>query len=92
MATISQCGSIVWVTNRARCPQDLKTCGNWLVGLNYNTNAKGLLAIVMRAEGRGQRAEGRGQRAEGHDFLVNIPMVGTVKSLNIFVLTQCAPV
>jgi 23S rRNA (guanosine2251-2'-O)-methyltransferase len=80
----------VQVTNLARCLRDLKERGIWLVGLDgyaeqtvYDTDLKGPLAIVMGAEGQGLRRLSK----EHCDYLVNIPMAGTVESLNVSVAT-----
>lgn len=80
----------VQVTNLARCLRDLKERGIWLVGLDgyadqtlHETDLKGPLAIVMGAEGQGLRRLSK----EHCDFLVNIPMVGSVESLNVSVAT-----
>jgi len=80
----------VQVTNLARCLRDLKERGIWLVGLDgyadqtlHDTDLKGPLAIVMGAEGQGLRRLSK----EHCDYLVNIPMAGTVESLNVSVAT-----
>lgn len=80
----------VQVTNLARCLRDLKERGIWLVGLDgyaeqtlHQTDLKGPLAIVMGAEGQGLRRLSK----EHCDFLVNIPMAGSVESLNVSVAT-----
>ena len=80
----------VQVTNLARCLRDLKARGIWLVGLDghaeqtlYDTDLKGPLAVVMGAEGQGLRRLSK----EHCDFLVTIPMLGTVESLNVSVAT-----
>jgi 23S rRNA (guanosine2251-2'-O)-methyltransferase len=80
----------VQVTNLARCLRDLKERGIWLVGLDgmaeeslYDRDLTGPLAIVMGAEGQGLRRLSR----EHCDFLVKIPMVGSVESLNVSVAT-----
>ncbi len=80
----------VQVTNLARCLRDLKERGIWLVGLDGNAeetlfdrDLKGPLAIVMGAEGQGLRRLSK----EHCDFLVKIPMVGSVESLNVSVAT-----
>jgi 23S rRNA (guanosine2251-2'-O)-methyltransferase len=80
----------VQVTNLARCLRDLKERGIWLVGLDgyaeqtlHETDLKGPLAIVMGAEGQGLRRLSK----EHCDFLVKIPMAGTVESLNVSVAT-----
>ncbi len=86
----AQTVSFVQVTNLARCLRDLKERGIWLVGLDgyadqtvYDTDLKGPLAIVMGAEGQGLRRLSK----EHCDYLVNIPMAGTVESLNVSVAT-----
>jgi len=80
----------VQVTNLARCLRDLKERGIWLVGLDgqaeetlFDRDLKGPLAIVMGAEGQGLRRLSK----EHCDFLVKIPMVGSVESLNVSVAT-----
>lgn len=81
---------LVTVTNLARCLQELKKQGIWLVGTDenadqslYDSELTGPLALVMGAEGRGLRRLTR----EKCDFLVSIPMTGTVNSLNVSVAT-----
>lgn len=80
----------IQVTNLARTLRDLQEAGIWLAGLAgeadktvYDTDLKGPLAIVMGAEGQGLRRLTR----ETCDFLVKIPMQGTVESLNVSVAT-----
>jgi len=80
----------VQVTNLARCLRGLKERGIWLVGLDgyaeeslFDRDLGGPLAIVMGAEGQGLRRLSR----EHCDFLVKIPMVGSVESLNVSVAT-----
>jgi 23S rRNA (guanosine2251-2'-O)-methyltransferase len=80
----------VQVTNLARCLRDLKERGVWLVGLDgqaeeslFDRDLKGPLAFVMGAEGQGLRRLSK----EHCDFLVKIPMVGSVESLNVSVAT-----
>ena len=80
----------VQVTNLARCLRDLKERGIWLVGLDghgeeslFDRDLTGPLAIVMGAEGQGLRRLSK----EHCDFLVKIPMVGSVESLNVSVAT-----
>ncbi|CAK0776376.1 23S rRNA 2'-O-ribose G2251 methyltransferase [Gammaproteobacteria bacterium] len=80
----------VQVTNLARTLRALKDDGVWLVGADgnapqtlYGANLTGPLALVMGTEGRGLRR----LSAEHCDFLVHIPMLGTVESLNVSVAT-----
>lgn len=79
---------LIQVTNLVRCLKDLKQQGVWLVGLAgeaqdeiYATDLKGPIALVMGAEGAGMRRLTK----EHCDFLVKIPMNGTVESLNVSV-------
>ena len=81
---------LVVVTNLARCLQQLKERGIWLVGTDanaekslYEQELAGPLALVMGSEGRGLRRLTR----EKCDFLVSIPMPGVVSSLNVSVAT-----
>ncbi len=78
------------VTNLARTLKGLKERGVWVVGaageaeLSYHAaDLTGGLALVMGAEGKGLRRLTR----ENCDFLVKIPMFGTVGSLNVSVAT-----
>lgn len=80
----------IQVTNLARTLRELKDKGIWLVGADgeaemdiYATDLRGPLALVMGAEGQGLRRLTR----EHCDFLVRIPMAGTVESLNVSVAT-----
>lgn len=80
----------VQVTNLARTLERLKERGIWLVGTTgaadqslYQTDLKGPLAVVMGAEGQGMRR----LTAEACDFLVSLPMLGRVESLNVSVTT-----
>jgi 23S rRNA (guanosine2251-2'-O)-methyltransferase len=82
--------NLVVVTNLARCLQQLKERGIWLVGTDanaekslYEQELSGPLALVMGSEGRGLRRLTR----EKCDFLVSIPMPGVVSSLNVSVAT-----
>lgn len=81
---------LVRVTNLARTLRALKEKGIWLVGTAgegsdslYQTDLSGPLALVMGAEGSGLRR----LTAELCDFLVHIPMLGAVESLNVSVAT-----
>ncbi len=78
----------VQVTNLARTLRLLKERGVWLVGTTdrapqslYEANLTGPLALLMGTEGRGLRR----LTAESCDFLVHIPMQGTIESLNVSV-------
>lgn len=78
------------VTNLARTLRKLQDAGVWLVGAAgeadatlYQTDLKGAMALIMGAEGEGLRRLTR----ETCDFLVKIPMAGTVSSLNVSVAT-----
>ena len=79
---------VVQVTNLARCMGLLKERGVWLVGTAdaaeqslYQIDLTGPLGIVMGAEGKGLRR----LVAEQCDFLVAIPMAGSVPCLNVSV-------
>ena len=81
------------VTNLARTLKALKDRGVWLVGLAgdveqdfYALDLKGPLAIILGSEGEGMRRLTR----ESCDFLVHIPMRGSVESLNVSVATGVA--
>jgi len=74
------------VTNLARVLDELKKAGLWIAGATgdadhelYAVDLRGPLAIVLGAEGRGLRRLTR----ERCDFLMRIPMSGTVASLNV---------
>ena len=76
------------VTNLARTLDQLKADGVWLVGASgdaqdslYAQDLRGPLALVLGAEGRGLRR----LTQERCDFLVQIPMAGSVSSLNVSV-------
>lgn len=78
------------VTNLARTLKKLQEKGVWLVGAAgeaeaslYQSDLKGPLALVMGAEGEGLRRLTR----ETCDYLIKIPMAGTVSSLNVSVAT-----
>jgi 23S rRNA (guanosine2251-2'-O)-methyltransferase len=78
----------VQVTNLARALDGMKKVGIWLFGTEgeadtslYESDFTGPVAIVMGAEGKGLRRLTR----EACDHLVNLPMVGTVESLNVSV-------
>jgi 23S rRNA (guanosine2251-2'-O)-methyltransferase len=76
------------VTNLARTLDSLKSHGLWVVGTDgeaeqplFAADFKRPLAMVLGAEGSGMRRLTR----EKCDFLVRIPMVGHVQSLNVSV-------
>jgi len=80
----------VRVTNLARTLQALKERGIWLFGTAgeaanslYDSDLTLSMALVMGAEGAGMRRLTR----EQCDFLVNLPMAGSVSSLNVSVAT-----
>ncbi len=94
----SACGAlarlpVLRVTNMKRCLEQLQEKGFWTVGLAgeaeasiYDINASGPMAVVMGSEGRGMRRLVR----DTCDQLINIPMPGTVESLNVSVATGVA--
>ncbi|MDQ2075810.1 23S rRNA (guanosine(2251)-2'-O)-methyltransferase RlmB [Marinimicrobium sp. ABcell2] len=78
------------VTNLARTLKKLQDAGVWLVGAAgeaeqtvYQADLTGSIALVMGAEGQGLRRLTR----ETCDYLVKIPMAGSVSSLNVSVAT-----
>ena len=78
------------VTNIARTIEQLQQLGCWVAGLAgeaeqtlYDLDLKGPTAIVMGAEGDGMRRLTK----EKCDFLVKLPMLGSVTSLNVSVAT-----
>jgi 23S rRNA (guanosine2251-2'-O)-methyltransferase len=80
----------VRVTNLARTLAELKERGIWLYGAAgeaentiYNSDLSGSAALIMGAEGAGLRRLTR----EACDFLVKLPMAGSVSSLNVSVAT-----
>lgn len=80
----------VRVTNISRTLKALQERGLWLYGTAgesdktlYESDLTGSLALVMGAEGAGLRRLTR----EQCDFLVKLPMAGSVSSLNVSVAT-----
>jgi 23S rRNA (guanosine2251-2'-O)-methyltransferase len=80
----------IQVTNLARSLCHLKERNIWIYGAAaeasktlYQADLKGSIAIVLGAEGTGLRRLTR----EHCDVLLNIPMVGSVSSLNVSVAT-----
>ena len=81
---------IIQATNLARVLRALKKRGIWLAGTAdeaadslYATDLTGPLALVMGSEGSGLRR----LTSELCDYLVRIPMLGQVESLNVSVAT-----
>ncbi len=81
---------IIPVTNLVRCIKKLQELGMWVTGLAgeaehsvYDADLGGARVVVMGAEGSGMRRLTK----ETCDGLVNIPMMGTVSSLNVSVAT-----
>lgn len=80
----------VQVTNLARTLRDLQERGVWIYGTAgeaeqevYDVDLKGPMALIMGAEGKGMRRLTR----ENCDYLVKLPMAGSVSSLNVSVAT-----
>jgi 23S rRNA (guanosine2251-2'-O)-methyltransferase len=82
---------IYQVTNIVKSLEILKDNGVWVAGTDlaegsksiYQSDMKGALALVLGNEGKGIRPLVR----KHCDFLVHIPMYGTVQSLNVSVAT-----
>lgn len=79
---------LVAVTNLSRTLQNLQKKGVWIAGTAgeaeasiYQQSLTGPLALVMGAEGKGMRRLTR----ENCDYLVKLPMLGSVSSLNVSV-------
>jgi len=78
----------ITVTNLARTMRELKERDIWIIGTTddaeknlYQADFAGPVALVMGSEGEGMRRLTR----EHCDFLVSIPMLGSVESLNVSV-------
>lgn len=78
----------ITVTNLARTMRELKEREIWIIGTTddaekslYEGDFSGPTALVMGSEGEGMRRLTR----ENCDILVNIPMFGSVESLNVSV-------
>jgi 23S rRNA (guanosine2251-2'-O)-methyltransferase len=90
----SEVVKLVSVTNLARAMRTLKDSGVWLVGLAgemdestiYDIALSEPTAIVMGAEGDGLRRNTKNTC----DYLVKLPMLGSVSSLNVSVATGIA--
>jgi len=81
---------LVAVTNLARTLEKLQQKGLWIVGTAgeaerslYEQDLRGPTVLVMGAEGKGMRRLTR----EHCDYLVRLPMGGSVSSLNVSVAT-----
>jgi 23S rRNA (guanosine2251-2'-O)-methyltransferase len=81
---------LLFATNLARVLRQLKEKGVWLLGTSdharqslYDAELSGPMALVMGSEGKGMRR----LTSELCDFLVRIPMHGSVSSLNVSVAT-----
>lgn len=81
---------IVQVSNLARAMRELQDLNVWIVGTAmdcdktiYELDLSGAIAIVLGAEGSGMRQ----LTAKHCDFLANLPMLGSVESLNVSVAT-----
>lgn len=81
---------LIEVTNLARVLKQLKQRGIWLAGTSdqahtdiYQVDLKGGLGLVMGSEGSGMRR----LTEELCDYTFNIPMAGSVSSLNVSVAT-----
>ncbi len=79
------------VTNLAQTMEKLKEQGCWIVGtdagakmLHFEADLSGPLVVVMGSEGRGLGKLVK----EKCDFLVSIPMLGRINSLNVSVATS----
>lgn len=80
----------VRVTNLSRTLQALQARGVWLFGTDgdagqalYDADLTMSLALVMGAEGKGMRRLTK----EQCDYLIHLPMAGSVSSLNVSVAT-----
>jgi len=80
----------IQVTNLARALRELQQRGVWVIGTAgeadksiYQSDVTGPTALVMGAEGKGMRRLTR----EHCDLLINLPMAGSVSSLNVSVAT-----
>ena len=78
----------VRVTNLARTIESLKQAGVWVIGTDgdaevtlYEQNLSGPCAMVLGSEGAGMRRLTR----DLCDFVVKLPMAGSVSSLNVSV-------
>ncbi|MFB8829853.1 23S rRNA (guanosine(2251)-2'-O)-methyltransferase RlmB [Azotobacter sp. CWF10] len=81
---------LVAVTNLARTLEKLRQRGLWTIGTAgeveqefYGLDLRGPTVLIMGAEGKGMRRLTR----EHCDYLVRLPMAGSVSSLNVSVAT-----
>jgi 23S rRNA (guanosine2251-2'-O)-methyltransferase len=81
---------LLFATNLARVLRHLKEKGVWLLGTSeqaeqnlYAADLSGPMALVMGSEGKGMRR----LTTELCDYLVRIPMHGSLSSLNVSVAT-----
>lgn len=89
-AGASEYTMVAKVTNLSRTVEELKEKGIWVAGtaleaesFHYETDLKGPLAVIIGSEGEGMSRILR----EKCDFLVKIPMIGRIESLNASVAT-----
>jgi 23S rRNA (guanosine2251-2'-O)-methyltransferase len=80
-------------TNLVRALNDVRTAGIWIVGLDatasgslYDVDLDRPVALVVGSEASGLRRLTR----EACDFVVNLPMLGAVESLNAAVAGSIA--
>ena len=79
------------ITNTVNAIKILKDNGVWIAGTDcdegstniYETDLKGSICIIMGNEGKGIRPLVK----KNCDYLIHIPLVGTVQSLNVSVAT-----
>jgi 23S rRNA (guanosine2251-2'-O)-methyltransferase len=81
---------LVTVTNLARALKLMKDAGQWIVGADMSGNKfaweadlAGSVSLVMGGEGDGLRELTR----KNCDFLVRLPQLGAVESMNVSVAT-----
>ena len=84
-AGASEYTMVAKVTNLSRTVEDLKKKGVWIAGTaleaegyHFDTDLNGPLAVIIGSEGEGMSRILR----EKCDFLVKIPMLGRIESLN----------
>ena len=84
-AGASEYTMVAKVTNLSRTVEDLKKKGVWVAGTaleaesyHFDTDLKGPLAVIIGSEGEGMSRILR----DKCDFLVKIPMLGRIESLN----------